>query len=316
MRFAGVAMGLSTLLLGLPQTQHDAQDQSVFRGGVDVVALNVTVTDRRQQFVDGLGRRDFTVYEDGVAQTISYFALERLPLDLAVVIDLSSSMGPIMSTLQSAATGFVRALQPVDRVSVIAIRTRAELLHELSHDTDGAIDAIRRSSANGKTALYDSLYVALDEMARNRREANGLRRQAIVLLSDGQDTASVVAYDDVLERVRESFISVYTVTLVSKAEAQRVISNAWFPEALYRMKSFAVDSGGRAFVSKGAGELKNVYHAIADELAHQYTVGYVSTNRQRDGAFRRVDVRILDRGDLVARARPGYVAPRSSGGGG
>jgi len=315
MRIAGVAMGLSTLLLVLPQTRQEPQDPFVFRGGVDVVALNVIVTDRRQQFVDGLGLRDFRVYEDGVAQTISYFALERLPLDLAVVIDISSSMGPIMSTLQSAAIGFVKALQPVDRVTVIAIRSRAELLHELDSNLDAAIDAIRRSSANGKTALYDSLYVALSEMTRNRREASGLRRQAIVLISDGQDTASVVAVDDVLERIRESLISVYTVTLVSKAEAQRVAANSSFPDALFHMKSFATESGGRPFVAKGAGDLKSVYHAIADELAHQYTVGYISTNRQRDGGFRRIDIRVVDRGDLSARARPGYLAPRGSGGG-
>ena len=177
---------------------------ATFKGGIDLVALNVVVVDPRQQFVSGLTAGNFAIYEDGVQQDVSFFAAAEIPLDLAILLDTSSSMHAKLATAQEAAVGFVSALRPVDRLLVMDIKDSARVLSPLSHDLDTAISAIRGTSAAGNTAIYNGLYLTLKEMARQKQPGRNGRRQALVLLSDGDDTTSLVAYDDVMALARQT----------------------------------------------------------------------------------------------------------------
>jgi Ca-activated chloride channel homolog len=293
---------LVILLAAVPVAQ-----QTTFRSGVDLVALSVVVTDGHDKFVSGLSSADFTVSEDGVQQEISFFSATPVPMDLALLLDTSASMVDKMSVVHEAATGFVSSAKPGDRVTVVDIKDGVKVLHPLDEDLDGARASIRATTARGGTALYNGLYMTLKEMVKLRRNNGEVRRQAILVLSDGDDTASLVGFDDVMEVARASGIAIYTITL--RTELQRLLAHdkSTAVSGEFAMRTLAQETGARAFFPAAAAELTGVYGMIADELASQYSLGYISTNARRDGAYRRVTVKVTQPG-VRARARAGYVA--------
>jgi len=284
-----------------------AAQQTTFRSGVDLVALSVVVTDSRDKFVSGLSSADFNVFEDGVPQEVSFFSATPVPMDLALLLDTSASMVDKMTVVHEAATGFVSSARPGDRVTVVDIKDGVKVLHPLDEDLEGARASIRTTVARGGTALYNGLYMTLREMVKLRRNNGEVRRQAILVLSDGDDTASLVGFDDVMDVARQSGIAIYTITL--RTELQRLLAHdkSSAVSGEFAMRTLAQETGARAFFPAAAAELTGVYGVIADELASQYSLGYISTNTRRDGAYRRVMVRVTQPG-VRARARAGYVA--------
>lgn len=289
---------------------HDVPGPSRFRSGIDLVALNVIVTDAHHALVPGLTANDFTVFEDRVQQDLSFFAATQVPLDLAILLDTSSSMRDRIRTVQRAAVGFASALRPGDRVSVLDIKGSVATLHPLNGDIAAACDAIRRTVAKGDTALYNGVYLALREMAKGHRDNGEVRRQALVVLSDGDDTASLVSADDVMEAARQAGVVIYTITLQPADAVQMAARNGYryFSRSEYTMKALAQDTGGRAFSSTSVSELAGVYGLITRELASHYILGYTSKNPKSDGSFRRVMVRVPG---MQTRTRSGYVATRT-----
>jgi len=286
---------------------------TVFRASVDLVALSVVVTDSSFKFVTGLRPQDFAVYEDGVQQDVSFFAATAIPLDLALLLDTSASMSDKMQEVQQAATGFVSTLRDGDRAMVVDIKDATRVLQPLSDDIDAAKAAIAATKAKGGTALYNGVYTTLKELLKHRRGTEEVRRQAIVVLSDGDDTASLVSFDDVMAQAKESGIAIYTITLRTPSVFQPVQSRARhsFSESEFSMKALAQETGARAFFPTTIADLSGVYSSIAAELASQYALGYVPKNPRRDGGFRKVTVRIADHPGAAPRTRSGYVAPRA-----
>ena len=312
---SAVALLAVGLMQSVPGSERPPQVSSAFRSDVELVALTVTVTDDKHRFVSDLSPKDFSIEEDGVPQTVSVFAEDRAPLDLAVMIDTSGSMAPVIGTAQQAAGGLVHATHPGDRTMVVAINNRPDILSQLSDNPAQAVDAISHTHAGGNTALYTSLYVTLREMQTDTQDSPTTRRQAVALLSDGRDTASIVAYDEVMELARESGICIYSILLTSDpgtgSSAWAMLGDDEWPTAQYVMKSFADETGGRLFVAHRSGELGDIYRAIADDLDAQYLVGYVSTNPMHDGSYRHLSVHIVGRPTAVARTKSGYQAARS-----
>jgi Ca-activated chloride channel family protein len=285
-----------------------------FRSEVDLVSLNVTLTNQKDQLVSGLSATDFAVFEDGVPQELTFFSSARLPMDVAILLDTSSSMAGVMSVAQNAAVGLVEKAQPTDRVSVTEFNDRANIIFSLGSDVSAAAQAIRATWPRGSTALYNGLYLAMTEMIRSRRGSRDIRKQAVVVLSDGQDTSSLVQYDDVMALARESGIVLYTILLLNPFEARQLndFKTKQLSQPYFVMRSFAEATGGLAYVTTSANELQGIYARIASELAQQYTLGYVSTNAKRDGGFRRVLVKVIDHPGVLARTRAGYQAPKSA----
>src|SRR5207249_8203183 len=162
------------------------------------------------------------------------------------------------------------------------------------------------TSAGGSTSLNNAVYIALKDLKKIvAKSADEVRRQAIVLLSDGEDTSSLLPFEEVLDLAKRSETAIYTIGLKVDEEPS---SARGFKEAEFVMRQFAQETGGRAFFATRISELANIYGQISDELSSQYTVGYTSRNPRRDGGWRRVVVRV-DRPNAVARTRPGYFAP-------
>jgi Ca-activated chloride channel family protein len=275
-----------------------------FRTGVDVVSLNVTVTDSGR-YVTDLEPQDFQVYEDGVQQDVTFFSRTNLPIALSLLLDTSASMEDKLETAQEAAIGFARSLRAQDTASVIDFDSRVEILQPFTSEIDRLDRAIRRTAAGGSTSLYNALYISLKDLKKQKAtNSEEIRRQAIVVLSDGEDTSSLITFEEVLDLAKRSETAIYAIGLRSK---EPVVSRG-FREAEFVLRQLAQETGGRVFFPSAVTELGGIYGQIAEELSSQYTLGYTSKNPRRDGMWRRVVVR-LSRPNVTARAKQGYYAP-------
>lgn len=278
-----------------------------FRTGVELVALNVTVTDGERRFVRDLERENFEVYEDGVRQEIAFFTKSQLPIALAILLDTSASMEEKLRTAQEAAVGFVRRLRPEDVAEAIDFDSTVRVVQPFTNDAQALESAIRKTTAGGSTSLYNALYISLKELKKMpARSSDEIRRQAIVVLSDGEDTSSLLGYEEVLDLAKRSETVIYAIGL--RSPRQDTVKG--FREAEFVLRTLAQETGGRAFFPAEAGELASIYDQISEELASQYTIGYTSSNPRRDGRWRRIVVRV-DRPGLTARTKQGYYAPTS-----
>jgi Ca-activated chloride channel family protein len=298
-----VALGAAALAVAAA-TAVIAQ-QTPFRTGVDVVSLNVTVTENGR-YVSNLEQEEFEVYEDGVKQSISFFTRVQQPIALAVLLDTSASMDQRLDTAQEAAIGFVRRMRPQDLMMVIDFDSTSRTLQDFTNDMGALEKAIRSTSVNGSTALYNAIYIALKGLKKVKApSAEEIRRQAIVVLSDGDDTSSLVEYEEVLDLAKRSETAIYAIGL-----KQGGSDKVEFKEAEFVLKQLSNETGGRAFFPSSVAELSGIYQQISDELANQYSIGYSSRNPARNGAWRRIVVRTTKPG-LQTRTRQGYFGPRS-----
>jgi VWFA-related protein len=296
-RRGGSALGVAAIVatavaVGVAQT--DAP--TVYRAGTDLVVLQVAVTDAQRRFVSGLRAENFTVFETSDS-----------PLDIMVLIDMSASMYSRLEITKRAAIDLVKTLRPGDRVGLILFNTIVALTRPLSEDHDSIIAAIRTATPIGATAMYESVYLALHTLTRARHAQDGVRRQALVLLSDGLDNASHIPFEQALDAARADDVTIFTIVPGEK-DAEPLPENLnWLDRTMrFEMRRLAEDTGGRAFVTTDVAELPGVYEQIGTELREQYWLAYVPSATQ--SGFRRVTVRVTDPPGLQARTRSGYTA--------
>ena len=283
-----------------------AQQPPAFRAGVDVVSLNVTVMEG-QKYITDLNQEDFSVFEDGVKQEITFFNKSNLPIALAVLLDTSASMETKLQTAQEAAIGFAKKLRSQDLAEVIDFDSRVVVLQNFSNSAPELETAIRKTSAGGSTSLYNAIYIALKDLKKVvAKSPDEIRRQAIVVLSDGEDTSSLLPFEEVLDLAKRSETAIYSIGL--RANEGPSTTTRGFKEAEFVLRQFSQETGGRSFFPNQLADLNNVYGQISDELSSQYIVGYTSRNPKRDGAWRRIVVRV-NRPNASARTKLGYFAP-------
>jgi Ca-activated chloride channel family protein len=281
--------------------------QQRIRSGVELVELNVTVTDPAGKYTAGLAEDDFEVYEDGAKQKLTFFSATQQPISLAILHDTSASMEERMGIAQEAAIGFTRQLHKDDQAEVIDFDSQVRVLSPFTSDGASLEKAIKATTANGSTSLYNAVYIALKDLKKVKAANSAeIRRQAIVLLSDGDDTSSLIEFDQVLDLAKRSETVIYCIGL-----RQGEIARREFKEAEFVLKQLSNETGGRAYFPTDARELAKIYQSIWDELSSQYTMAYSSGNPKRDGAWRRVQVRLTKQG-LVGRTKLGYYGPTGS----
>ena len=281
-----------------------AQSQGLFRATIDIVSLNVTVTDGENRYLTDLTEFDFSVFEDGVSQNLIFFTRRPQPIAMSLLLDSSASMENKLATLQEAATNFVRRLGPNDLAQVIDFDSRVSIRQAFTSAQSDLEAAIRQGASGGSTSLHNAIYVSLKELGKVRAlNEEGVRRQALIVFSDGEDTSSLVSFEEVLDLAKRSETSIYTIALRGNDTRTR-----GFHEAEFVMRQLAQETGGRSFFPGRIEDLDGVYAQIADELASQYTLGYTSKNPRTDGAFRRIIVQV-GREDATPRTKRGYYAP-------
>jgi len=302
----GLVAAAAPAPLGAQARPQPRPQAPVFGTGIEIINLSLSVTDAQNNFVTNLNQNDFAVYEDGIRQELSLYTHENLPISMVLMIDTSASMEEKLATAQTAAIKFSKTLRPEDLAQVVAFNDRATTLQPFTNDLGLLESAITKTEASSSTSLHNALYIALKDLMRDKKAAE-LRRRAIVLLSDGEDTTSLVTDDQVLELAKKSEINIYAIRLRETRASDR--QREAFSQAEYLVNALARETGGRAYFPSSIGELDSVYDRIAEELRTLYSVGYVSSNARRDGKWRRIVVRVPDREGITVRHKLGYYAP-------
>jgi VWFA-related protein len=277
---------------------------AVFRSRADLVALDVFVENQGGQVVPPLTASEFLVLEDNVPQQVTVFSdAGRLPLAVALLLDHSQSMdGERLERAKAAAAAFLRTLAPDDLVEILAFNGSSDRLCPLGADHAAAEQSLVDLSASGTTGLYDAILVGLRDLEHAQRDRPVDFLKAIVIFSDGDDTASHMAFDDVLDNARRSNVAIHVISLRTDEH------DRWLAPS-HGLAQLAFETGGQAVAVHRLADLASIYEGIAAELRHQYRLGYVSSSTVTDGRWRRVSVRTTNK-DLVARTRAGYYAPR------
>jgi len=260
-----------------------------FSSGVNLVEVYAAVTDKAGNPVKGLTRGDFTVLEDGQAQVLSAFAEGDFPLSVALGLDRSFSMGKQLPTAISAARTLLGELRPQDQSMLVGIGSEIEVLAPLSADRPSQMRALSALQPWGTTGLHDAIIESIEAV----QAAKG--RRALVLLSDGSDRYSKATAADALDRARRSDVMIYPVALGRTR-----------PELFAQLATL---TGGRSFQPKTPADLNVIMRTIANELRHQYLLGYTPSRpiARGDDQWRPITVRV-NRADVTVRARDGYLA--------
>ncbi len=267
---------------------------------VDQVVFNFTVLDGNRHSVSGLKAENFHVYEDGQEQSINLFQPEDTPATVGMVIDNSGSMQRKRADVINAALSFVTASHPDDEMFVVNFNRRVWLGLPESMPFTSDIPQLRTTllttTAEGTTALYDAMALAVNHMKMGSRQ-----RKALVVLSDGGDNASLIKLDEVLQMAQQSGATIYCIGIYDEYQKDKN------PGVL---KQIAKVTGGEAYFPQGNLDLYKIWPRIAGAIRGQYTIGYRSSNGAKDGGFRKVKITAVDkRGkQLDVRSRPGYTA--------
>ncbi|HEX9760970.1 MAG TPA: VWA domain-containing protein [Candidatus Acidoferrales bacterium] len=275
-----------------PNSSAGEQRERSIRVDVDLVLVPVTVLDPGGRLVTGLERHHFRIYEEGQEQEILHLSTEEAPISVGLVLDTSGSMSSQMSDAQRAALQFFRTANPRDEFFLVEFNTRARMVSNFTTGLEPLQSRVMYSRARGNTALFDAVYLALDEMRRARNT-----RRAVLIISDGAENHSRYNENDIRRALREADLQFYAIGQFDRV-GRDILSH------------MANLTGGRLF---GTQFLENTANRIWSELRNQYVIAYRPANTQRDGKWRKVKIKLdVPRGmpDLQVFAKSGYYAPK------
>jgi Ca-activated chloride channel homolog len=275
-----------------------------YRVNVDLVNVLCSVLDKNtNSFLTNLTREDFSIYEDGEKQQINNFSRETdLPLTIAMLMDTSRSVAPKLRFEQEAAISFFQSiLRDKDRALLISFDSDVSMLQDFTNDPNKMARQIKKLRAGGGTAMYDAIYRTCDE--KLIRETG---RKAIVILSDGDDESSKTTVHQAKEMALRAEALIFGIS-VNKGG---FFGAGGSREGDAALKELSQETGGRVFMPFKLDELDDSFRQINQELRSQYNIGYFSTNSARDGSYRKLDIKVLERG-LKLTYRKGYYAPSS-----
>jgi VWFA-related protein len=314
---------LGSLALSLALAQPAPEQPPTIKVEVDIVNIFCSVRDKRGGFVSNLTKDDFTVFEDGKQQTVKYFTRETdLPLTLGMMVDVSGSQERLIDTERNAAGQFFsQVLRKKDMAFLISFGAEAELLQDLTNSPRllrSALDQLRlNAGATGigpgpvptisqprGTILFDAVYLAANEKLRGE-----VGRKGMVLITDGIDQGSRVKISEALGAAQRADAIIYSIYYVDPGAYQRGGGGIWIGGAPSNsdLKRMSEETGGHLFRVDRKHTLQDIFKELQEELRSQYAIGYTPGNANKDGGFRRLEIRVRDK-DMKVQARKGYFA--------
>jgi len=293
-----------------PEVEQDRQKGFRIGVSVDLVVVHSSVHDKNGNFVAGLKKENFKIFEESVAQTISSFSQEDVPVSMGILIDTSGSMRNKIEMVNKAAVAFIRASNPEDQVFLVGFSDEVELLEDYTNDIDMITDALDNIVVTGGTALYDSVYLGVQKAVKGIKP-----KKAIVVITDGEDRDSYYKLDELLAKVQEEDVQIYCVGFMNQAP-EKGLFGRWSktaPEkAREALQKMSEETGGKAFFPEKITELNTIVSAIAHELRSQYSIGFISSNTARDGSWRRLKIALdgASNTGYHVRSRTGYFAAK------
>jgi Ca-activated chloride channel family protein len=296
--------------LGPDDVQHDTPGRRIEQGqsihvDVELALVNVTVTDPHDRLVTGLEADNFRIFENNVEQEIQYFSSEDVPISIGVIFDLSGSMANKVGKAKEAALQFFKTANPQDEFFLVSFNEHAELTSAFTSSVEDLQSHLLSSSAKGRTALLDAIYLGLSEM-RSARNA----KRALLIISDGGDNHSRYNESDIKRLAREADTQLYAVGLFDPlGYRSRTPEELNGPSLLSEVTEL---TGGRAFDVENVNELPDIAAKIGAELRNQYILGYRPSNKSHDARWRKIKVKLrAPKGlpPLTIYAKTGYYAP-------
>ncbi len=272
--------------------------------------MHVTVTNEKGDFVPDLTRSEFQIYEDKTPQDVSLFSRDDIPVTMGLVIDNSGSMREKRAQVNAAAMTFVKTSNPQDEAFVVNFNDEYYL------DTDGDFtsdqrnlqDALSRIDTRGSTALYDAVIGSLNHLKKGHKD-----KRVLLLVTDGDDDASRMSFEDTIKAAEESNATIYTIGVFSEDDLKN--DKRMVRHSKKVLTELAEATGGEAYFPANLEEVTPICEQVAHEIRNQYTIGYYPTNSTKDGTFRSVQVRVFPPrgiGKVMVRTRTGYYAPKAS----
>jgi len=296
---AGVALFLMSLTCAYSAPQDTPKIRSI-SVDVDIVLVNATVTESsRNQIIRGLDKKDFRVWEDNIEQKISYFSSEDVPSSVGIIFDISGSMKDKIASAQRAAATFFKSGTRGDEYFEIQFSDRPLIASDFTSDITKLQNRLLSTPTKGNTALYDAVYLGLNKL----KESNNTKK-ALLLITDGEDNQSRYSFSEVRSFVREQNVQLYAIGILDPATGVG-------RDALVQLTEI---TGGRAFFPNAAYEMSDICKKIAAELKNQYVLGYRPTNGGKDGAWRKIKVKVNTPKDVGLSSfevthKKGYYAP-------
>jgi len=264
--------------------------QKSLKVDVELVMVNVSVSDSEDHPLTDLKSENFQMFEDKVEQKIRYFSSEATPVSLGIVFDISHSMERKLDFAKGAAMRFLQTGTPDDEYFLVEFSSRARLAEGFTSDIRRLRDRLSLTPAEGATALYDAVYLGLSKLKSGQNP-----KKALLLITDGEDNHSRYSRREIRQVARESDAQIYVLDL-----GRALVGD------------LAEMTGGHSYHTN-VNDLEETCEKIALEMKNQYVIGYESTNRNKDGKFRKLRVKVTPPAGmnrLTVRARDGYYVGR------
>jgi VWFA-related protein len=285
---------------------------------IELVNLDVVVTDKRGNFVPNLTEKNFRVYEDKVEQKVTNFSPTNAPLTIVLVVEFANTLAFWYDDVITPTAGFIQLLRPDDWAALVAYDLRPEILTDFTQDKRELYAGLNRMRipAFSETNLFDALKDTLDRL----EEVDG--KKAVLLIGTGVDTFSKITFDTILKRVNNTNAVIYCIGMMQFMREYLDARGYLAPEqrltylqADNQLNTFAKRTGGKAWFPRFMGEYPGILQQVGIELRNQYSMGYQSTNANKDGKFRKIKVDVVDESgtivkNVVVRAKEGYQAPK------
>ena len=297
-----------------PTTSPKPTEEEVIRVNTELVSLTATVTDKNGRYRADLKQSDFTVYEDGAKQELAYFNTgDRVPISLGIIFDTSGSMEDKIEGVRDAVEHFVKNVSPNDEIFLIQFSDDADIVQDFTDDKKRILRAVESLEPKGSTALYDAITLGLQKVKQGKN-----KKRALLLLTDGNDTASAIDLQTALSLAKSSEVIIYALGIGHGKESNVHLGiQSQIPDTVDMrvLRSFADTTGGNAYYLEEAHEggrdrIDEAAEEVAAELKQQYTLGYYPSNQKKDGGFRQIVVDVKDK-SLKVRTKRGYYAPNS-----
>ncbi|HMD50343.1 MAG TPA: VWA domain-containing protein [Bryobacteraceae bacterium] len=291
---------LSSLLLA--SSLLFAQDDPVFKSDTRLVILPISVSDHTGKLVTNLPQKAFKVFENGAEQPIKIFKREDVPISLGIIIDNSGSMREKRQKVETASLDLVKASNPQDEVFIVNFNDDAWLDVPFTSDMKKLEEGVAKIDSRGGTAMRDAINLSMDYLKKE-----GKKKRVLLVITDGNDNASSISLEKLVNRAQQEEILIYSIGLLSEEEHREARIAKRSLDLLTR------ESGGMAFYPKALAEVDEITLQVAHEIRNQYTIGYSPTIAAMDGSFRQIKVTVNAAGHPVARTRTGYYATPDSG---
>ncbi len=298
------AISIQMASFGQDPSHSESGSEYSIKVNTTFVLIPVTVTDHQNRFVLGLDRQNFELSEDGTQQTIKQVSGEDAPLSVGLLVDTSGSMGMKLDISRRAVKEFLKTMNGPDEAFLIEFSDQAKLVSGFTRKIENVQDRLSALQSGGLTALLDAVHMGLREMKQAKNP-----RKALLILSDGGDNNSRYTTSEIKDLVREADVQIYSMGVFESSIMGLSVAELSGPRLLARISD---QTGGRVFAATKDSDLPAIARRIGIELRNQYVLAYYPLNSERDGKYRKIEVKLKPPEGLPpiqARWRLGYYAP-------